>query len=104
MKLHPLTFLVWILFLGCKPSTPQLNRWEPYDETSELISNAEHPISRMQYKRIQSKHTDRNSFFTPFQKDLVEFTQTDYEILKPLILEQDIPSIQKQVQQGHLTY
>ena len=40
MKLNPLTFLVWILFLGCKPSTPQLNRWEPYDETSELISNA----------------------------------------------------------------
>ena len=99
-------FLVFfgVLFFGCDNVIPELNRWKSYDETKELIANADHPIKRMQYKRIQSKHTDRNSFFIPFEENLLTFNQVDHDKIKPYILEQDIPTIQKHVKAGRLTY
>ena len=96
--------LVAVLTLSCENTSVPLNQWVSYDETEELKSNENHPINRMRYKRIQSKHSDRNTFFTPFEKELSQFSETDYEQLKPLILEQDILSIQNYIQQGELTY
>jgi len=96
--------LVAVLTLSCENTFVPLNQWVSYDETEELKSNENHPINRMRYKRIQSKHSDRNTFFTPFEKELSQFSETDYEQLKPLILEQDILSIQNYIQQGELTY
>jgi amidase len=58
----------------------------------------------MRYKRIQSKHSDRNALFLPFKKELSGFNQEDHDALKSYILEQDIPSIQKHINAGHLTY
>ena len=99
-------FLASLFFLlsSCSTATSQLNKWEPYDESEELAANATHAVSRMQYKRIQSKHTDRNALFLPFEKELTQFTQTEYEALKNLILEQDILSIQGSIGNGSLTY
>jgi len=96
--------LVAVLTLSCENTFVPLNQWVSYDETEELKSNENHPINRMRFKRIQSKHSDRNTFFTPFEKELSQFSETDYEQLKPLILEQDILSIQNYIQQGELTY
>ena len=100
------TFLSIFLFVwfGCTPSLAPLNQWETYDETEELTANSDHPIARMRYRRIQSKHSDRNALFLPFKKELSEFNQEDYDALKPYILEQDIPNIQKHINSGHLTY
>ena len=99
-------FLVSLFFLlsSCSTATSQLDKWEPYDESEELAANATHAVSRMQYKRIQSKHSDRNALFLPFEKELTQFTQTEYEALKNLILEQDILSIQGSIGNGSLTY
>ena len=104
MRLLPFLFFFGVLFFGCDSAIPELNRWEPYDEKKELIANADHPIKRMQFKRIQSKHTDRNSFFLPFKETLLTFNQADHDKIKPYILEQDIPTIQKHVKAGRLTY
>ena len=54
------TFLSIFLFVwfGCTPSLAPLNQWETYDETEELTANSDHPIARMRYRRIQSKHSD----------------------------------------------
>jgi len=93
-----------IVFIACEPSIAPLNQWESYDETEELNANSEHSIARMRYKRIQSKHTDRNELFIPFEKALSSFTQKDHEALKPYILEQNIPTLQKNIQEGYLTY
>ncbi len=92
------------LFVACSFQQAELKRWEAYDETTEIEANANHPIKRMRYKRIQSQHTDRNTFFAPFKKDLLGFTEEDHNSLKPLILEQDILKIQQHVQNGSLTY
>ncbi|MDG1712064.1 MAG: amidase family protein [Flavobacteriaceae bacterium] len=99
-------FLASLFFLlyCCSTATSQLDKWEPYDESEELAANATHAVSRMQYKRIQSKHSDRNALFLPFEKELTQFTQTEYEALKNLILEQDILSIQGSIGNGSLTY
>ena len=104
MRLLPFLFFFGVLFFGCDSAIPELNRWEPYDEKKELIANADHPIKRMQFKRIQSQHTDRNSFFVPFKETLLTFNQADHDKIKPYILEQDIPTIQKHVKAGRLTY
>ena len=80
-------FLASLFFLlsSCSTATSQLDKWEPYDESEELAANATHAVSRMQYKRIQSKHSDRNALFLPFERELTQFTQTEYEAVKNLI-------------------
>ena len=45
-----------------------------------------------------------NTVFEPFKEDLAYFSEEEYQSLKPLILEQDIPSLQKSVKAGKLTY
>ena len=97
-------FTLTFLLCSCVSETAPLNHWEPYDETSEIDDNATHATKRMRYKRIQSQHTNRNSLFLPFQKELAGFTMADHDALKPLILEQDIPTIQKNIAEGRLTY
>jgi amidase len=76
-----------------------------YDE-SELIKNQQdHKISRMRFKLIQSKVLNMNSIFKPFNDALAtNFSEEEYLKLKPLILEQNIPSIQKSISEGLLTY
>jgi amidase len=102
--IYTLLFIFLVVCLGCTPNSAPLNQWEAYDETEELAANADHPIARMRYKRIQSKHSDRNALFLPFKKELSGFNQEDHDALKSYILEQDIPSIQKHINAGHLTY
>lgn len=97
-------FLIGFFLSSCNTEEGQLAQWVAYDETEELQANQEHPVKRMRYKRIQSQHSDRNTFFIPFKEALLQFTESEYERLKPLILEQDMLRIQEHVQQGSLTY
>ena len=97
-------FILLEIITACNSSESELLKWESYDETAELRANANHLISRMQYKRIQSQHTDRNYLFIPFHEDLINFTKEDHDKLKPLILEQDILSLQQSISEGKLSY
>jgi amidase len=45
-----------------------------------------------------------NDVFKPFKDDLSYFSEENYQDLKPLILEKDIPSLQKSIKSGSLTY
>ena len=96
--------VVTSLLLSCKIEQNQLNKWTSYDESYEIKANMNHSVKRMQFLRIQSKHTDRNSFFIPFKEALLNFTNEEYQKLKPLILEQNILKIQSNIQEGELTY
>ena len=60
--------------------------------------------SACSFSFFQSKHIDLNDVFKPFEKELSAFSEANYEALKPLILEQDIPSLQQSVKAGKLTY
>lgn len=75
-----------------------------YDETAEIAEQQKHELKRMHFKLIQSKYLDMNTVFKPFEKELSYFSENDYQQLKPLIVEQDIPSIQQSVKNGILSY
>lgn len=97
--------LVLVFIYSCKTTQQSsIYAWKAYDETEELAKNADHESIRMQYKLIQSKILDKNKNWVILKSQLGEFTESDYENLKPYIYDQDIPSLQDYVQSGKLTY
>lgn len=103
MKNKTILFLIASsLFWKCTTTTA-LTAWVPYDETEELAQNASNENERLQYKRLQSQHTDKNQWFVPFAKELVSFTNR-YAELKPDILERSIPELQAAVANKTFTY
>lgn len=94
--------LMVVLLVSCSQSPTKY--WKPYDESHEINENESHENSRMRYKLIQSKILDKNDLWSPFEKALNRFGHDKYEALKPLIIEQDIPSLQKHISNGALTY
>ncbi len=57
-----------------------------------------------EFKVLDSKYIDSKTLWLPFDEDLKDFTESMYQALKPLIIEQDIPTLQKHIQEGALTY
>ena len=58
----------------------------------------------MQYKLIQSKVLDKNNIWKVINEQIADFTEADYNQLKPIIFEKDIVSIQSSIDNGELTY
>ncbi len=103
--MKPLLFFFLITMLSCT-STQQttIPAWKPYDESEALAKAAKNDNSRLRYKLIQSKILDKNAIWKTVRRQLRGFTAADYEALKPLILEQDIPTLQAHVKAGRLSY
>ncbi|MFY7671468.1 amidase family protein [Tenacibaculum sp. MEBiC06402] len=99
-----LIIFVTLIFIGCKKEEKEINYFKKYDETAELKSQQEHQNPRMKFKLLQSKYLDMNEVFKPFQKDLSQFSESDYLTIKPLVLEKSIPTIQKSIKEGKLNY
>ena len=57
-----------------------------------------------EFKVLDSKYINVTDLWNPFAKDLESFSEVTYNSLKPLILEQNIPTIQKHIQNGKLSY
>lgn len=56
------------------------------------------------FKVLDSKYISKDTIWSTLNKDLEDFTSTTYNNLKPLILEQDIPTLQNYIKNGQLTY
>lgn len=100
--------LFYLLILGLwacedKPET-KIDTWIPYDETAIIAKNADHESEYMRYKLIQSKVSDRNDLWKQIEPQISGFSAEDYERLKPLILEQDMMSMQNAVSEDKLSY
>lgn len=95
-------FIFFLLISSCSQTPTKY--WEPYDEQAELTENQAHENPRMRYKLIQSKFLDKDALWAPFEKELNKFGLEKYETLKPLILEQDIPTIQAHIAAAKLSY
>jgi len=78
--------------------------WQPYNDSAEVAANKNHEMERMRYKHIQSKILDKNAVFLPLYSEVSKFSETTYKALKPMILEQDIPTIQSHITAGDLSY
>ncbi|MBL4819903.1 MAG: amidase [Gammaproteobacteria bacterium] len=79
-------------------------QWQPYDESEELRLQAEHELPRMRFKLLNSKYLDKNLLWSSFTEELSGFDAQQYETLKPLIMDQDIPALQLAVQEQRLSY
>ncbi|WP_375581291.1 amidase family protein [Marivirga tractuosa] len=100
--------IFYLLILGLwacedKPET-KIDTWFPYDESAIIEENAEHESEYMRYKLIQSKVSDRNDLWKQIEPQISDFTAEDYERLKPLILEQDMMSMQNAISEDKLSY
>lgn len=100
-----LMLFVTLVFVACnqQPKTV-ISEWTPYDEAEELAKNADHESRRMRFKRIQSQLLDKNELWKDVDEQIKYFSEEDYQHLKPLILDQDIPTIQSHVKAGDLSY
>ena len=103
MKKIILLFGLSLLIISCKEEV-QTSFFKKYDESAELAEQQNHPRKRMQFKLFQSKYLDMNDVFAPFQKELSAFTEEEYNRLKPMILERDIPTLQAQIWNEDLSY
>jgi len=99
-------FISFLLILNaCEKRVKQPSvTWTPNDETQELVDQQKHENPRMRFKLINSKILDKNDIWKAFDEDLAYFSETDYESLKPLILEKDIPTLQAEIANNQLTY
>lgn len=96
-------------FYSCKES-PQVQSteeqfiWKPYDESAELAELEENANPRLRFKLLNSRFLDKNEIWKSFKDELVGFSQEKYLQLKPMILEKDIPDLQKMIKDGKLSY
>lgn len=103
MKIGMLLLMTWMI--SCTSVQKMaIPAWTPYDETEELAKNANNESTRLRYKIIQSKILDKNELWKIVAGQMKGFTEKDYETLKPLILEQDIPRLQSHIKSGKLSY
>ncbi len=104
MKKTTLLVFAALLIQACSKKEEEKVYFKKYDETAEILKQQTHEKERMQFKLLQSHYLDLNKEFLPFQKELSSFTEEDYKQLKPLILEKDIPSLQKNITEKKLSY
>ena len=103
MKKVVLQFFLISILVSCQQKEAAVV-FEKYNETAALEQQQLHENKRMQFLLFQSKYLDLNEVFKPFKTALSTFSEAQYQELKPLVLEQDIPSLQKKVKEGKLTY
>ncbi|WP_425562806.1 amidase family protein [Litoribaculum gwangyangense] len=90
-------FLVSIAIISCKNPA----EGKPITET---VSDTTSVKDFREFKVLDSKYISNEDLWSRFNEDLKDFSDADYNSLKPLILEQDIPTIQKHVYSGDFSY
>ena len=91
-----------LLFVSCNYNL--VNKWENYDESEEIKTNATIENKRLQFKRIQSISNDKNQLINGFEREIFNFLENEYDLTKELVYEKSIPEIQQSVIDGKLTY
>ncbi|WP_109298824.1 amidase family protein [Aquimarina sp. AU474] len=78
--------------------------WQSYDETQDLAATQKLEQTRMHLKLVNSKVLDKNDIWKELEPELDYFPEEKYTLLRDLILEKDIPTIQQSIIDGELTY
>ncbi len=94
MKTKLLLLIALVLF-SCKK---EWNKEIPSDDTSAIS------VKDVAFKVFDSHYIDNDYLWKPFEKYWESFTEQEYLELKPYIIEQDIPTIQKRIYAGKLSY
>ena len=107
---HLITLLLLVCLFSCKEestSTTTTNQEIP-EETSSIQTDSlrteDDTDDFREFKVLDSKYIDVTATWAPFEDDLEDFPEGTYVDLKPLIMEQDIPTLQNHIKEGRLTY
>lgn len=99
--------IIFLFIFSCKNSNKAV---EPESPTVPEVQTDSTDLSTIvtkdfrEFKVLDSKFIMNEQLWNGFDKDLETFTESTYSDLRPLILEQSIPTLQKHIQQGKLTY
>lgn len=103
-----IVILVLLNAFACKEQTKVYDEkiilWQPYNDSTEVATSQNHEKEKMRFKGVQSKVLDKNAVFLPLYSEVSQFSETEYEKIKPLVLEQDIFTLQKHISEKKLTY
>jgi amidase len=108
---HVLIFLILLFICACKgnPSAKESadENLEPIIDSISIgvttFKEAEAKDFR-EFKILDSKYIKASELWSQFESQLNNFSELDYETLKPLVIEQDIPTLQKYIADGKLSY
>ncbi|WGD34036.1 amidase family protein [Olleya sp. YS] len=94
-----LTFLCLLLItFGCKEATTTTEKKDNTD-----ISDISTKDFR-EFKVLDSKYLSNAQIWRDLNVQIEDFTEERYNALKPLVLEQDIPTLQQYISEGKLSY
>ncbi len=85
------------VLIGCKEESKTQKMDLAVQDTTKVADFRE-------FKVLDSKYIESDSIWEPFNKELEAFSENRYEQLLPLILDQDIPSLQKAIRLGNFSY
>jgi amidase len=106
--MKPFQLLIIFLFIfSCKNSNNQVESESPKTSETQSDSTDLSAIATKdfrEFKVLDSKYINNDELWNTFNKDLENFTELNYNRLKPLILEQNIPTLQKLIKNGNLSY
>ena len=94
-----LFFLSVAFVFSCKKETPSTVL--TVREIPEVVRDSS---DFREFRVLDSRYISKEELWQPFNKDLEDFTEETYNKLKPLIFEQDIPTLQKHITNGGLSY
>jgi amidase len=92
--------LIALLTFSCK-------NYKSNEESSTKSStdiNADSTKDFREFKVLNSRYINNEELWANLNKELKDFTEDRYVELKPLILEQNIPTLQKHITKGRLSY
>ena len=95
-----LSLCLFFVLLSCKKDSKNL---ETDIESSSDISAISTKDFR-DFKILDSEIIANEQIWKSLEKQLADFSEEKYEALKSLILDQDIPTLQKQISEGKLSY
>ena len=108
---HILFLFVFLFIFSCKDSKSREAR-EPISEseTVETISDDTSELDAIstkdfrEFKVLDSKNLTKADIWSEISPQMGDFTETDYNRMKQMVLEQDIPTLQQNILDGKFNY
>ena len=96
--------LLFFLIVSCKNLKKENTIANPMVVEDTIVPVDDSIKDFREFKVLDSKYLDNKALWNNLNKSLEDFTDEKYSILKPLILEANISTLQKHIQNGDLSY
>ncbi len=93
-----------ILLLALGQGLWAQEQWQRFDQSADLAALSALDNDSMHFRLLQSPVQDKNRLWQDHTDALADMGAERYEALKPLILEADVPGLQRAVAAGQFSY